>query len=163
MRKLNVYDVFGMIPPPSENDGNDIHNRYKIIKEGKSNGINGELYYGYEKNLLNKVKQNLKNFGLKNDDNISLIQGLYEETLKIKEAVAFAHIDCDWYSSVMTCLMQIEPNLSLGGIIIIDDYYDWSGCKKAVDDYFSNYDKKQYYQYKTRSNKLIIQKVKNYD
>ena len=160
-RRLNVYDVFGMIPPPTNNDGIDIHNRYEIIKEGKSEGINGELYYGYEQDLLNKVKQNLKKFGLTENDNISLIQGLYEETLKIDEPIAFAHIDCDWYSSVMTCLQQIEPNLSNGGIMIIDDYYDWSGCKKAIDKYFYENDRKIFFQFKTINNKLIIEKKKS--
>ncbi|VAW43210.1 hypothetical protein MNBD_CHLOROFLEXI01-3632, partial [hydrothermal vent metagenome] len=38
---------------------------------------------------------------------------------------------------VMTCLQQIEPNLVPGGILIIDDYEAWSGCKSAVDEYFS--------------------------
>jgi hypothetical protein len=27
--------------------------------------------------------------------------------------------------------------LEVGGIVIIDDYNDWSGCKKAVDDFFT--------------------------
>ncbi len=50
--------------------------------------------------------------------------------------MAFAHIDCDWYESVKVCLERIEPKLVGGGILIIDDYYTWSGCKKAVDSYF---------------------------
>jgi hypothetical protein len=49
-----------------------------------------------------------------------------------------AHIDCDWYDSVLTCLKNIEPHLAAGGTIIIDDYYVWSECKTAVDEYFEN-------------------------
>ena len=156
-RKLNVYDVFDMIPPPSDADGPDVQERYQDIKEGKSKGIKVDLYYGYEKNLLEKVKQNLNDFGLLNC-NINLIKGLYEDTLLLNEPVAFAHIDCDWYSSVMLSLKQIEPNLSNGGVMIIDDYYNWSGCKKAVDEYFYDKRKKDSYRFQVKNRKLIITK-----
>ena len=54
-RPLHVYDTFGQIPPPSKHDGSDIHKRYKKIKSGNSKGIKNNLYYGYEKKLLEKV------------------------------------------------------------------------------------------------------------
>jgi hypothetical protein len=40
-RGIRVYDVFGMIPPPSEKDGSDVIKRYDIIKNGKTKGIEG--------------------------------------------------------------------------------------------------------------------------
>ena len=33
-RPMKVYDVFGMIPPPSAKDGADIHRRYQTIASG---------------------------------------------------------------------------------------------------------------------------------
>ena len=30
------------------------------------------------------------------------------------------------------------PLLTKGGILIVDDYGHWKGCKKAVDEFFSN-------------------------
>ena len=158
-RVLKVYDVFGMIPPPSDADGQDIHERYKDITDGNSTGIKNELYYGYEKDLLNKVVKTLNSFGLKQDeDNIELIQGLYEDTLKLDEPIAFAHIDCDWYDSVMVSLKQIEPNLSVGGIMIIDDYYAWSGCKTAIDEYFADKKFKSKFNFTEKYKKLIIRR-----
>ncbi|MBD0331347.1 MAG: class I SAM-dependent methyltransferase [Chitinophagaceae bacterium] len=157
-RQLKVYDVFGMIPPPTEKDGEDVQKRYEVISSGEAKGINGDLYYGYKKDLKNVVINNLEKFGLDLEkDNIELIQGLYEETLSAKEPVAFAHIDCDWYSSVMTCLREIEPHLAKHGVIIIDDYYAWSGCKTAVDEYFTP-ELKSNYTFQTKANKLIIKK-----
>lgn len=153
-RILKVYDVFGMIPPPSAEDGQDVHDRYAVIESGSSKGINGDAYYGYEENLINKVKDNLKAFGLDGGHNIQLVQGLYENTLKVSEPVALAHIDCDWYASVMTCLEQITPQLSPGGIMIIDDYHHYSGCKTAVDEYFS--ETRSQYDFHSRNEKLII-------
>ena len=84
------------------------------------------------------------------------IKGLYQHTLKINSPVSFAHIDCDWYDSVMCCLTRIEPYLSCGGTLVIDDYYHYSGCKKAVDLYFLN--KKNDYKF-YRKNRLHIVKI----
>lgn len=155
-RPLHVYDTFGQIPPPSKHDGSDIHKRYKKIKSGNSKGIKNNLYYGYEKKLLEKVHRNLKRFNLTQKDQISLIKGLFKDTLKIKNPVAFAHVDCDWYDSVMNCLEQIEPRISKGGILIIDDYYDWSGCRLAVDTYFKRENIAAAYTFTTKHQKLIL-------
>lgn len=153
-RPLYIYDVFAMIPPPSSQDGNDVIDRYDTIISGKSTGLNNNKYYGYEENLKEKVISNLSSFGLEpSGHNIHLVEGLYENTLKIDQPVAFAHIDCDWYESVKLCLHQIVPHLSPGGKIIIDDYYDWSGCRKATDEYFSG---KDGYILETISDKLHI-------
>lgn len=68
---------------------------------------------------------------------MELIQGLLQERLSVDEPVAFAHIDVDWYEPVMACLQRIVPRLSVGGALILDDYNDWSGCRKAADEYFA--------------------------
>lgn len=137
-RQLNIYDVFGVIPPPSENDTPDVHVRYKQISDGKSEGIAGDKYYGYEENLYEIVISNLSHFGVEPaTHHVFLIKGLLQETMRLNEPVAFAHIDVDWYEPVLTCLSRIVPRLSPGGILILDDYHDWGGCRKAVDEYFS--------------------------
>lgn len=55
-RPFYVYDVFDMIPAPSEKDGDDVHQRYEHIRKGKSSGIGGNKYYGYEEDLIGKVR-----------------------------------------------------------------------------------------------------------
>jgi len=157
-RGLYIFDVFGMIPKPGDKDGEDVLNRYKIIKEGRSEGINGTEYYGYQENLLDKVKSNFKAFNLDVEkNNIQLVKGLYQDTLaSINFTIAVAHIDCDWYESVNTCLIKIVPYLAKGGVLIIDDYYVWSGCKKAVDEYF--YSKENEFEFVNKSRLHIIKK-----
>ena len=125
------------MPEPSERDGKDVHERFEVIQKGSSKGIQGDLYYGYEKDLYNKVKNSFEDFNV-DMKNVSLIKGYYEDTLFVNEKVALAHIDCDWYDSVIVSLERIEPHLVKEGMLIIDDYYRYSGCKKAVDDYFKN-------------------------
>lgn len=137
-RRLEVYDVFGMIPPPSEKDGSDVRERYRTIAEGKSEGINGSTYYGYEGDLYGKVRARFAEYGVPAEENeVHLVRGLYEETLRADGGpVALAHVDCDWYESVMVCLERTWPRLVPGGRLVIDDYHHWSGCRSAVDDYF---------------------------
>jgi hypothetical protein len=137
-RKLNIYDVFGMIPTPSVKDTPDVHARYELIRSGQSQGIGGDTYYGYIRDLRTVVERNLNNYGI--DlllDNVNLVEGLLQDTLHLGESVAFAHVDVDWYEPVMTALQRIVPRLSIGGSVIVDDYYDWGGCKKAVDEFLS--------------------------
>ena len=78
---MKVYDVFGMIPPPGERDGEDVHRRYATIVEGRSKGIGGETYYGYRDELLTEVTESFARHGLPiADNNVELIQGLFEDT-----------------------------------------------------------------------------------
>ncbi len=138
-RPLRVYDVFGMIPPPGERDDADVHDRYKVIASGKSRGLKGNRYYGYETDLSRRVKGNFESAGFDLErDHIEMIVGKVEDTLVVDAPIALAHVDVDWYDPVMTCLERIAPHLSVGGIIVLDDYFDWSGCRKATDDFLKN-------------------------
>jgi O-methyltransferase len=84
------------------------------------------------------VSRNFAEFGLAADgEQIFLISGLFEQTLPryLKSPIAFAHVDCDWYSPVMFCLQQLYPLLVDRGTIIVDDYNHWEGCTKATDEF----------------------------
>ena len=72
------------------------------------------------------------------ENNVELVKGLFQDTIDLDEPVAFAHLDGDWYESTMVCLERIAPLLVPGGRIVLDDYHAWSGCRTAVDEYFSD-------------------------
>jgi O-methyltransferase len=140
-RRYLGFDVFGMIPPPSDADGQDVQNRYKAILSGKSAGIGGDKYYGYVSNLFDVVSDNFKSFGCTVDGKtVCLVKGLFQDTLESYHDanLAIAHIDCDWHESVFLCLKFSWPRLSEGGYIILDDYNDWSGCRKATDEFLES-------------------------
>ncbi len=140
-RPMKAYDVFGMIPPPSEHDGEDVHKRYEKIAAGDAKGIGGEVYYGYRSDLLTEVTESFERLGVPLEPHrVELIPGLFEDTIDLDEPVAFAHLDGDWYESTMTCLTRIAPLIAPGGRIVLDDYYAWSGCRTAVDEYFADRD-----------------------
>ena len=77
-----------------------------------------------------------------------------QETLQVDGPIAFAHIDVDWYDPVMVCLERITPKLSRGGSIVLDDYEDWSGCRKAADTYFA--DKKDEFEFDVSSGAMKV-------
>lgn len=135
-RPLQVFDVFGMIPPPTAEDTPDVHDRYKTIVQGQSTGIDGDPYYGYQDNLYEQVQSNFDGFGIDRERQaVTLVKGLVQETLHPQGPVALAHVDVDWYDPVMTCLQRVFPQLVAGGSIILDDYHDWGGCRKATDEF----------------------------
>ena len=140
-----IYDTFNMIPAPSDKDGQDVHAFYKKMKAGNAPGIRGSKYYAYVDNLYQKVRSTFLEFGLELfSNNITLIRGDIRDTMAIDFPISFAHLDCDWYESVMFCLQRIWPCLVIGGTLVIDDYNAWSGCKKAVTDFFVLQDKKSF-------------------
>ena len=157
LRPMFMFDTFGMIPPPSERDGVDVHARYSEIEAGRSKGIDGETYYGYRQNLMDEVANTLTALGHPPaGDNIQLVRGLFEHTLHLEGPVALAHLDCDWHDSVRVCLERIVPRLSPGGRLVIDDYDAWSGCRTAVDAYFA--DKRQDFEFSVRRRLHIIRR-----
>lgn len=138
-RAFDIYDVFDIIPEPSQKNGEDVHDRYRDISGGEAKGIGSDKYYGYMDDLLGVVKRNFRRNGIDpTEGRINFIEGRFEEVMEIDRPVALAHIDGDWYESVMTCLRKITPNLVRGGVLVVDDYHEWSGCRRAVDEYFSD-------------------------
>lgn len=139
-RPLVVFDVFGMIPAPTERDSPDVHARYEAIRGGSSRGIGSGRYYGYEEDLLAKVRDNLARFGVsEGEQNVRLVKGLVQDTMTITGPVAVAHVDLDWFDPVSHALSRIFPNLVEGGSIIVDDYFDWESCRRAVDAFLAEH------------------------
>lgn len=139
-RRYLGFDVFGMIPPPSDADGEPVQQRYRKIADGNAKGIDGDQYYGYVENLYAKVSESFASLGLPVDgERILLVKGLFEETVHAHEGttIALAHIDCDWYDPVKFCLEFVWPRLSEGGQVIMDDYNFWEGARKATDEFLA--------------------------
>jgi asparagine synthase (glutamine-hydrolysing) len=137
-RRFHGYDVFGMIPPPSDADPPAVHERYAVIASGESAGIAGGDYYGYRDNLYDDVVAAFESRGLRVDgDRVQLHRGLFEDTLHPDHPIAFAHVDCDWHDPVALSLERIYPHLSPGGWLVIDDYYAYGGATEAVDAFRS--------------------------
>ncbi|KGM35874.1 hypothetical protein P409_01910 [Inquilinus limosus MP06] len=130
-----------MIPPPtSDKDDARAKERYETIATGKSKGIGGDEYYGYRQDLYGDVCRSLARHGIVVDGRaVALHKGLFEDTVPTAplRAISLAHVDCDWYDPVLYCLTAVADKMSPGGMIVIDDYHDYSGCRTATDEFIA--------------------------
>jgi hypothetical protein len=67
--------------------------------------------------------------------NVRLHPGWFAETLprflaEDPRPVAFAHIDCDIYSSTRTVLGAVAPRLRTGAIVVFDEYFNYHGWQQ---------------------------------
>lgn len=73
-------------------------------------------------------------------DRVELVPGWFADTLpnwtREKRSIALLRIDGDWYQSTYDCLKNMYDLIEPGGIVTIDDYGAFSGCRKAVEDFF---------------------------
>ena len=133
-RTFHGYDVFATIPAPTERDPLESHERYEVIAAGRSKGMDGDLYYGYRKDLYEAVSQTFRAYGI---GRYELHRGLFEATLHPQGPVAFAHVDSDWYDPVKLALERVYPHLVHGGIVVLDDYFDFGGARQAGDEFLA--------------------------
>ena len=73
-------------------------------------------------------------------DKFIFVEGKVEDTLPntLPDEIAILRLDTDWYESTKQELVHLFPRLVSKGVIIVDDYYSWTGSKKAVDEYLDS-------------------------
>jgi len=128
-RKHFLFDSFDEMPPPKEIDG-----------QAALNWQRNKTAPSYFKNSPTERSFAEKAMRMSAAGEFHLIQGWFNETLPglvLPEPIAVLRLDGDWYESTMECLNNLYPQVIPGGLIIIDDYYTWDGCSRAVHDYFS--------------------------
>lgn len=134
-RKLYLYDTFEGMSEPTEND-KDFKGEAadKLMKENIDNKETTVWCLAD----INDVKQNMSLTGYP-VENIEYIKGKVEDTIPIHmpdQSIALLRLDTDWYDSTKHELIHLYPKLIDKGVLIIDDYGHWEGCRKAVDEYF---------------------------
>src|SRR5260370_10695337 len=86
---------------------------------------------------LEDVRANLASTGYP-AEKCHFVKGDVLKTLPCEEPrhIAILRLDTDWYESTLHELTHLYPRLSHGGVLIIDDYGHWQGCRKAVEEFF---------------------------
>lgn len=120
-RDVWLFDSFEGLPKPGTEDVT-----YEG-KKGKLSAAKGDIRLAEK--VLSKVEENRKH----------IVEGWFQETFSTSipqiDAIAFLHLDCDFYDSTRYCLEQLYPLLSPGALVLVDDYSYYLGCKKAVDEF----------------------------
>lgn len=135
-RDLYLFDTFEGMSPPTDKDVAHFNVDAQTLLDSEDKGKR-EAYVCYAS--LEEVKANLYSIGYP-QNRLKFVQGKVEDTLpnQAPERIALLRLDTDWYESTRHELEHLFPRLVPGGVIIIDDYGYWKGCKQATDEYIQN-------------------------
>lgn len=128
-RDYFLFDSFEGLPPAKEIDGESAI-KWQANKTSP----------GYFDNCMASEQSAHDAMKISGASRVSIIKGWFNETLSktpIEDEIAILRMDADWYDSTIEILNVLFPKVKSGGIIIIDDYYTWDGCSRAVHDYLS--------------------------
>lgn len=135
-RPIYLFDTFEGMSAPT---GNDVNMRGQgadnLLEENKNDKENSVWCLADEADVRNNLR--LTGYDFKN---VFFIKGKVEETIPSqsdKGDIALLRLDTDWYESTKHELIHLYPQLVRNGVLIIDDYGHWQGCRKAVDEYFA--------------------------
>jgi len=129
-REYHLFDSFEGLPPAREIDGQSA-----IAWQADKNSP------GYYDNCSAEESEATAAMKLAGTQHFILHKGWFDKSIpswsKSAAPIAVLRLDCDWYDSMMVCLNHLMPRLTPGGIVIVDDYYGWDGCTKAVHEYLA--------------------------
>lgn len=87
-----------------------------------------------------------------------MVQGLVEETIPAQapDLIALCRLDTDWYRSTKHELEHLVGRIVPGGVLIIDDYGEFDGARRAVDEYVAEHDRDWFLHRVDESCRLVI-------
>ncbi len=125
------FDSFEGMPQPTEND-----DKKSLDWAGNNPGI-----------LNNADRDSCLEYLLDtgyDEGKINLIKGWFNDTLPVYKSdigpIAILRLDGDFYESTKVPLTELYSQVENGGIVIIDDYGTFAGCKKAIDEFVPDQD-----------------------
>jgi O-methyltransferase len=123
-----LFDSFEGLPDPKPIDGSRAIRWFKD-ERGEHDNLRAEEASAVE--AMERVGQL----------DFEIVKGWFKDTVPVwaekQRPIAVLRLDADWYESTILCLEQLWPLVSPGGVVILDDYYTWDGCSRAVHDYLS--------------------------
>jgi O-methyltransferase len=130
-REYFLFDSFEGLPPATEADGDCAKNWQKDTQ--------GATYYDNCRAPIDFAERVMKLSGALR---YKLVKGWFEKTLPEFVPpcpIAVLRLDGDWYESPLTALESLFKHLARDGVVILDDYYAWDGCSRAVHDFLSRH------------------------
>lgn len=131
-RELYLFDTFTHMPEPGEHDED---HRGVHASEFYDDAVASETYryLPYE-----EVRRVVEGTGYP-PDRLHFVQGMVEDTIpgQAPDTLALCRLDTDWYESTAHEMQHLYPRISPGGVLLVDDYGQFMGSKKAVDEYFA--------------------------
>jgi O-methyltransferase len=128
MRDYHFFDSFAGLPPPSPEDGESAGEAQRT----------GALYFDNNTASLEQFMRTIARAGLPGA-RLHVHKGWFADTLPRADVVSIAllRLDGDWHRSTWLCLEAFWDRLLPGALVLIDDYYAWEGCTKAVHEFLA--------------------------
>lgn len=136
-RQLWLYDTFAGMTAPNSADvdfrGLSAEQLLRVDHPDDPQGV-------WCVSNLHQVQAAIRDTGYPVDQ-VNFVVGDVTETLvhTAPSSIALLRLDTDFYESTRMELEVLYPRLVAGGILIIDDYGHWQGCRQAVDEYFASH------------------------
>ncbi len=134
-RHLHLFDTFeGMTAPTDEDVAASGESAAELM--AKSDIAKDDAESVWCRAALDVVRQAMDSVGYDNSK-IHYVKGRVEDTIPAcaPGAIALLRLDTDWYESTRHEMIHLFPRLSVGGVLILDDYGHWLGTRRAVDEY----------------------------
>lgn len=150
---IRAYDTFAGMTPPTEFDAKpltelDVQAKFDRLAAGDHN----EWCYASLDDVLANYARHV------GDNALIAIKGSVLDTLRepanLPERISVLRLDTDFYDSTLVELEILWPRLVTGGILMIDDFGEWAGARKATEEYFAG--RKLWMHRVDRSVRLVI-------
>ena len=126
-RLLYCFDTFSGMPDPGEHD---VHAGTSAQDTGWGAGT-----CAAPEDKLREVSRTLDA-----EEILRPVKGFFRDTLPGAAAgmqgLALLHMDGDWYESTRDILDNLYDQVVPGGLVQVDDYGFWEGCRKALTEFF---------------------------
>lgn len=120
-RRIHLFDAWAGMPEASEQDG-----------------PGARVWVGHAVGSPARVRSALGKVGARMD-RIVFHKGWFHDTFPTArvDAIAFLHIDCDFYEPTRLVLETMVPRMVPGGWVQIDDFTAFEGCRVAVEEFLA--------------------------
>lgn len=132
-RELQLFDSFAGLPEPTIEDGT----RAAEYSGGRASGALesvDQCRAGLE-DVRDFLFNQLELDATRVKFHIGWFQNTVPEVAPAMNPIAVLRLDGDWYESTRICLDFLYPLVSVGGVVILDDFYCWQGCAKAAEEF----------------------------
>jgi O-methyltransferase len=127
-RRYYLFDSFEGLPPAKEIDG--------AAAMAWQRNTSGPMYHNNCRASEAEARQAMS---MSAATDYKVVKGWFRDTLPKARVgpVAVLRLDADWYDSTKEILDSLADSVVPGGLILVDDYYVYEGCTRAVNEYAS--------------------------
>jgi O-methyltransferase len=129
-RKYFYFDSFEGLPLTQEIDGKQAETWQKDTQSNTYHDNNFASFEEFSATIATAGAHNVQ---------YKIYKGWFSDTIPTYpgEKIAVLRLDGDWYESTIVSLRGLWDFLMEDGLLLIDDYFHWDGCSRAVHDFLS--------------------------